>query len=91
MSLQPNLVGLDDYPFSDRIRIVHALARFRREWESKADETSLVKVEASIGLLLSDIVDCLELTPQERHVLLGGKLIKEIDTFMGQRISLKSQ
>jgi hypothetical protein len=89
MNLQPSLVDPENYYLSNRIRIIHALAKFRGKWESKISDISLVTVEVSIGMLLSDIADCLELTPQERHVLLGSKLIKEVSTFMEQHIRLK--
>jgi hypothetical protein len=50
---------------------------------------SLLDAPAPVGLLLSDIADRLELSPQERHAMLGGKLINELNAFMEQRISLE--
>ena len=88
MSLQPPLEGLADYRLSDRARIVQALADLRREWQEALAGSSLLDAPAPVGLLLSDIADRLELSPQERHVMLGGKLINEVNAFMEQRISL---
>ena len=87
MTLQPSLVN--DYRMSDRTRVILALAEFREEWQKAVGGGSLLKVEAPVGLLLVDIADRLELTPQERHVLLGGKLINEVDCVREERISVR--
>ena len=89
MTLQPPLEGLVDYRLPDRSRIVQALAEFRQEWELAADGKSLVTIESPIGLLLSDIADWLELSPQERHAMLGNRLINEVNALMESRVSLK--
>ena len=46
-------------------QVVDTLARIRKEWELTADGESLVEVEASVGLLLADIVVALDLPPVE--------------------------
>lgn len=86
MTLQPRLEGLADYRLSDRTKIVQVLADFRREWQKSAGGRSLVEVEASVGLLLADIADRLGLSLQERHAMLGGKLINQVDCLMEERI-----
>ena len=88
MTLQPPLGGLADYRLSERTRMVQSLADFRREWQSTVDGKSLVEVGASVGLLLADIADRLDLNPQERHVMLGGTLTNQVNAFMEQHISL---
>ena len=87
MSLQPPLEGLADYRLRERTRIVLALADLRKEWQQAVKGGNLLKVESSVGLLLSDIADRLELTFQERHVMLGGKLVNEVDCLMEERVS----
>jgi len=89
MTFQPPLEGLADYRISDRARLVLALAQFREEWQETVNGGSLLKIETPVGLLLADIADKLELTPQERHVFLGGKLINEVDAHQEQRIRRK--
>ena len=89
MSLQPALEGLSDYSIRDRTRIVIALAELREEWQKTVNGGSLLKVETPVGLLLADIAEKLELTVQERHIFLGGKLINEVDGFMEARVSRK--
>lgn len=89
MTIQPPLEGLSDYRINDRTRMILALAEFRKEWQGLVDGGSLLKVESPVGLLLADIADKLELTPQERHIFLGGKLINEVDGFMEERVSRK--
>lgn len=86
MSLQPNLEGFVDYHLRERTRIVLALADLRREWQEAARGGSLLKIETPVGLLLNDIADRLELTSQERHVLLGGKLINEVNSHLEGRV-----
>ena len=87
MILQPPLEGLADFRIRERTRIVLALADLRKEWQQTLEGGSLLKVETPVGLLLSDIADRLELTSQERHVMLGGRLINEVDSFLEERVS----
>ena len=89
MSLQSPLSGLADYRLSDRARFVIALSELREEWQRAIKGGSLLKIETPVGLLLADIADKLELTSQERHVFLGGKLINEVDGFREERITRK--
>lgn len=89
MTLQPALEGLGDYKIRERTRMVLALASLREEWQQIAQGGSLLKLETPVGLLLADIAEKLELTAQERHVVLGGKLQNEVDAFMETRVSRK--
>jgi hypothetical protein len=66
-----------------------ALAEFRKEWQEAARGGSLLKVESPVGLVLADIVDRLKLTPQERHAVLGGRLMNEVDALREERITRK--
>jgi hypothetical protein len=84
---QLTLEGTTDYKPSYRAQIVQSLADFRREWQKLVDGQSLVDVQASVGLLFADIADRLDLSPQERHVLLGGKLINQVNCIMEERIT----
>ena len=78
MTLQTPLAGLTDYRLSDRTMIVQALGELRRELQTMEKGKSLFEVMCPIGLILSDIADKLELSPQERHAFLGGKLCNEV-------------
>jgi len=89
MTLQPPLEGLADYRLSDRTKIVQSLADFRREWQKTVEGKSLLDVETPVGLILADIADRLELTPQERHAMLGGKLINQVNCLMEEHIVAK--
>jgi hypothetical protein len=89
MTLQPPLEGLADYTIPERTRIVLALASLREEWQAAVNGGSLLKVETPVGLLFADIVEKLELTSQERHVILGGRLINEVDALRETRVSRK--
>jgi hypothetical protein len=83
------LESIADYRPSYRAQVVQALADFRREWQKAAEGKSLVEVEAPIGLLLADIADRLELNPQERYAMLGGRLINHVNCIMEERVSLE--
>lgn len=87
MTLQSLLVT--DNQLRDRTRLVLALAQFREEWQQAVNGGSLLKIQSPVGLILADIADKLELSAQERHVVLGGKLISEVDGFMETRVSKK--
>ena len=89
MTLQKPLEGLADYRPSERTRIVQLLADFRREWQKSVSGQSLLDVDAPVGLILADIADRLELSSQERHAMLGGKLINQVDCLMEERILAK--
>jgi hypothetical protein len=87
MTFQPQLDSLLTTELSGRARIVQILAEFRREWQEATGGKSLLHAEAPIALILADIADKLELTLQERHVMLGSKLSKEINEFTNRSIA----
>jgi hypothetical protein len=89
MTLQPPLEGLPDYRMSERTHLILALAEFRKEWQEAVHGGSLLKVESPVGLVLADIADRLELSPQERYVFLGGRLINEVDATREQQVRAK--
>lgn len=89
MTLQPALEGLGDYTIRERTRMVLALASLREQWQENVGGGSLLQVETPVGLLLADIVDRLELTAQERHMVLGGRLINEVGAFLETRPTIK--
>ena len=86
---QLNLEGTTDYRPPYRAQVVQSLAEVRREWEKMVQGKSLIDVKASVGLLLEDIADRLQLSSQERYVMLGGKLINEVNCLMEERIRAK--
>lgn len=87
--LQLDLKGATDTQPSYRAQIVQSLAKFRSEWQEIAEGKSLIEFEASVGLLLADIADRLGLSPEERDVLLGSKLAKQINSFLEERPNIK--
>ena len=89
MTLQPPMEGLSDYRMSERTRLILALANFRKEWQEAVRGGSLLKVESPVGLLLADVADRLELTSQERYIVLGGRLTNEVDAMREQRVARK--
>lgn len=78
----PKFFLSDETPQSERLKVIQAIGEIRQEWQAIANERELISIHVSIGLLLSDIADRLNLTPQERHAMLGAKLIKEVRAFM---------
>jgi len=59
-------------------QVVLALARIRQEWELAAQGESLIQVEASVGLLLADLVTALGFPPVERVQVLGQRLVDDL-------------
>jgi hypothetical protein len=82
--LQDNLVT--DYNLKDRTKIIMALSELRMEWQDAVNGGSLLKIESSVGLLLSDIADRLQLTEQERYAFLGGRLMNEVNAVNETRV-----
>ena len=83
------LEGTTDYRPSYRAQVVESLADFRREWQKMVDGKSLIDIQAPVGLILSDIAERLELSPQERHAVLGGKLINQVNCVLEKRVVLE--
>ena len=83
---QLDMEGVTDTQPSYRTQIVQSLAEFRREWQESTENKNLTEVDAPVGLLLADIADRLGFSPQERYVMLGSKLTKEINSFMEERV-----
>jgi hypothetical protein len=76
-----------DHARPERKRTLQALTSVRHDWEELANGKSLVSIESSVGLLLSDIADQLQLTPKERLALLGGKLTHDVEKLLRERVS----
>ena len=71
---------------SFRSQMVESLARFRKEWEEAVQEESLVNVQAPVGLLIADVVEHLNLNHQERFVVMGVRLNREVETIQSDHI-----
>lgn len=85
----PNFFLPDETPQSERQKVIQTLGEFRQEWQVTADGQDLTSIYASVGLLLFDITDRLNLSPQERHAILGAKLTKDIEDFMEGKVLSK--
>ena len=83
--LQDNLVT--DYNLKDRTKIIMALSELRMEWQDAVNGGSLLKVEAPVGLILSDIADRLNLSEQERYAFLGGRLMNEVNAINETKVT----
>jgi hypothetical protein len=57
-----------------RAAAVNALTQLRQEWSDTTTGDSLIDVQASVGLLFYDIVNILNLTPEECEAVLGSEL-----------------
>lgn len=58
----------------DRILALESLSAIRQEWESVAENGSLIDVSASVGLVLFDFTSRLGLTQEEQVQVLGDQL-----------------
>lgn len=59
-------------------QVINALARIRQEWQSATEGASLLSVDGNVGLILADVVNCLELSTEEQVLVLGSELYREI-------------
>jgi hypothetical protein len=84
MTLQPSLPITDNIP-TYRMTAVQALAKLRREWEEIAEGENLLDVSASVGLMLADVADRLELSAPERYIFLGKLLSAQVETIVMQQ------
>jgi hypothetical protein len=89
MADQPVSKGSADSRLSAQAHVVQMLATYRKEWQATAQRQSLLDVEAPVGLILSEIANMLGLNPQERHAMLGGKLINQVDTYLDQPVHVR--
>ena len=60
-----------------RLDVIGSLAQLREEWQEAVDGQSLIDVEASVGLLLGDVVMLLGLSADEQAAVLGEELRRE--------------
>lgn len=58
----------------DRDLVLESLSAFRQEWESVAENGSLIDVSASVGLVLFDLTSRLGLAAEEQVQVLGDQL-----------------
>ena len=57
--------------------VVGSLAQLREEWQEAVDGENLIDVQASVGLLLGDVVMLLGLSADEQVAVLGEELRRE--------------
>ena len=71
-----------------RPQMVNAIARIREDWEQ--EDESLVDVEASVGVILADVVNALGFSEEEKIAALGPSLYVDIQKVMQVTYSVKS-
>lgn len=62
--------------------LVTKLETFRKMWEGK-DGKDLVKTNISLGLVLQDLIEMMEITEAQRLQILGNKLSDRIEEALG--------
>ena len=71
-----------------RPQMVNAIARIRKDWEQ--EDESLVDIEASVGLILADVVEALGFSEEEKLAALGPSIYVDIQQLMQVTYSIKS-
>jgi hypothetical protein len=61
-------------------QVIATLSALRQEWQQAAQGTSLLEMEANVGLMLADLVNSLGLSIDEQALVLGSDLYLEIQT-----------
>jgi hypothetical protein len=64
--------------------MIEAMVRFRQGWEEAADGERLVDIQSSVGLMLLDIAETLELTQDEQMAVLGAELYLDVQDMLSQ-------
>lgn len=67
-----------------KLQTVSALAKLREEWQQAAEGTSLLEMEANVGLMLADLVNSLGLSVHEQTLVLGAELFNEVSELLNQ-------
>lgn len=73
----------------DRRALILALEGYRREWQETAGDRSLLDIVAPVGLVISDIVESLDLTSREGNTILGRQLFTAVSHFLDQPVQMK--
>jgi hypothetical protein len=71
-------IKLPTFPDDFRSQTVSALTSIREEWEQTVQPEDLLKAQASIGLMLIDIVAKLDLGRKEESGILGPRLYRAL-------------
>ncbi len=66
------------FPEDFRSQTVSVLTAIREDWEQTAKPENLLKAQASIGLMLIDIVAQLNLGPKDESAILGAQLYRAL-------------
>ncbi len=69
---------LPTFPEDFRSQVMSALTSTREEWEQAVKPENMLKAQASIGLMLIDIVAKLNLSPKEESAILGTQLYRAL-------------
>ena len=69
-------------PFTSRATVIQSLSQFRQEWCNIAGQDNLINVNASVGLLLADVINLLNFSPEEREAALGSELCSQVEQFL---------
>jgi len=78
MSIQCALPDAPTVAVSGKTKMLEKLSALRQEWEAAAGADSLMNVTASVGMMLLDVTNALDLTSEERSFVLGSRLNHEV-------------
>lgn len=62
----------------DRMDFVKAIADFRRNFQHDVDGQNLIDVNVSLGCLLYDLTEALQMTEEETVTALGAQLYNDV-------------
>ena len=83
---QDILTKLEKKTASFRSQVTKTLLDFRREWQDVSQGESLVNLDVSVGLMLSDLVEKLGFDPIEKNKILGRRLDKEVSLLLSDQV-----
>jgi hypothetical protein len=81
MPAQLALHVLEEPCTGTRTQMLESLVSLRQDWEKASNGETLLRIEGSVGLILYDFAAKLNLTVEDRQLLLGASLSEEVSAF----------
>jgi len=65
--------------------MIQSLACFRQEWEEAIQGESLINVQSPVGLLITEVLERLNFSQQEKFAVMGVCLCREVETILSDQ------
>ncbi len=69
-------------PAAQRFQLISTLTHIREEWQEATGNSSLIEIEANMGMLLADLINGIGLRTDEQIQVLGTDLYQDMQDFL---------